>query len=136
MSIVLDASITLSWCFPDEQTPASLNVLDRLKAGEQALAPSFWPVEVLNILLVGERRGRITPLQTQEFFDSLRGLNPAIDHAGLEQVAGDVQAICRSHGLTPYDALYVELARREACPLATLDESQRKAAEALGVACL
>jgi hypothetical protein len=40
-SIVIDASVTLSWCFPDEQTPMSLNVLDRLKAGEEALVPSF-----------------------------------------------------------------------------------------------
>lgn len=86
MSIVLDASLTLSWCFPDEQTPASLGVLDRLKAGEQAA-----------------------------------------------QVAGPVQRICRDHGLTPYDALYVELALRA---LATLDERQQKAARALGIACL
>ena len=36
--IVIDASVTLSWCFPDEQTPMSLDVLDRLSSGEQALA--------------------------------------------------------------------------------------------------
>jgi hypothetical protein len=65
--IVVDASITLSWCFPDEQTPMALRVLDRLKTGERALVPSFWPVEVLNVLLVGERRGRITPQQTRRF---------------------------------------------------------------------
>ena len=41
-SIVIDASVTLSWCFPDEQTPMSLKVLDRLKSGEQALVPAFW----------------------------------------------------------------------------------------------
>ena len=88
--IVIDASITLSWCFPDEQTPLSLAVLDRLKAGELAAVPSFWPVEVLNVLLVGERRGRITPEQTKAFFDALRVLNPVIDYASLEQVAGPV----------------------------------------------
>lgn len=55
--IVVDASVTLSWCFPDEQTPLSLLVLDRLKAGEDALVPAFWSVEVLNSLLVGERKG-------------------------------------------------------------------------------
>jgi hypothetical protein len=55
--IVVDASVTLSWCFPDEQTPLSLRVLDRLNTGEQALAPAFWPLEVLNSLLIGERRG-------------------------------------------------------------------------------
>jgi hypothetical protein len=54
--IVVDASITLSWCFPDEQTPLSLAVLDRLKAGDSAIVPAFWSVEVLNSLL-GERGG-------------------------------------------------------------------------------
>jgi hypothetical protein len=39
--IVIDASVTLSWCFSDEQTPMSMNVLDRLKSGEQALVPAF-----------------------------------------------------------------------------------------------
>jgi predicted nucleic acid-binding protein len=103
--IVIDASVTLSWCFPDEQTPLSLNVLERLKTGEQDLVPAFWSVEVLNILLLGERKGRITPEQTKAFFDTLRALNPTMDHASLKQVAGPVQIICRDHRLTPYDAL-------------------------------
>ena len=46
-------SVTLSWCFPDERTPLSLLVLDRLNAGEEALVPAFWAVKVLNSLLVG-----------------------------------------------------------------------------------
>jgi predicted nucleic acid-binding protein len=96
--IVIDASVTLSWCFPDEHT-----------------------------LLVGERKGRITAEQTRAFFDALRVLKPALDYASLEQVAGPVQVICRDHRLTPYDALYVELALRSGCPLATLDHPQRQA---------
>jgi predicted nucleic acid-binding protein len=134
--IVIDASVTLSWCFPDEQTPAALQVLDRLKAGERALVPSFWPVEVLNVLLVGERKKRITQEQTRTFLDALLALNPAIDHAGLEHVTGKVQTISRDYGLTPYDALYIELAARAGCPLATLDAPQREAAQALGISCL
>jgi predicted nucleic acid-binding protein len=136
VSIVVDASVTLSWCFPDEQTPISLHVLDRLKAGEQAIVPAFWPVEVLNILLVGERRGRILPAQTQIFLETLRALSPVIDHVALEHVVGPVQTICRAQGLTPYDALYVELAARTGYPLATLDEAQRRAAKILGIHCL
>ena len=57
MGIVLDASVTLSWCFPDEQTPLSLSVLERLDGGEEALVPAFWSVEVLNSLLVGGEEG-------------------------------------------------------------------------------
>src|SRR6202453_705802 len=135
-SIVIDASVTLSWGFPDEQAPMSMNVLDRLKTGEQALVPAFWSVEVLNTLLLGERKGRITPEQTKTFVDTLRVLNPILDYASLEQVAGPVQIICRDHRLTPYDALYVELALRSGSPLATLDQPQKDAAGALGVYCL
>lgn len=134
--IVVDASMTLSWCFPDEQSLASLDLLDRLKSGAQAVVPSFWMIEVLNSLLVGERRGRIAPNQTHAFFDDLRSLRPVIDHLSLEHVAGPVQAICRDHHLTPYDALYVELAQRSDYPLATLDQRQQDAAHALGIQCL
>ena len=79
--IVVDASLTLSWCFPDEQTELSINVLNRLKAGEHALVPAFWCVEVLNSLLMGEKRGRIAPHQTQAFLADLRLLDPLLDLA-------------------------------------------------------
>ncbi|MGA7236932.1 MAG: type II toxin-antitoxin system VapC family toxin [Bryobacteraceae bacterium] len=134
--IVVDASITLSWCFPDEQTPSSLAVLDRLKAGDSAVVPAFWPVEVLNSLLVGERRGRISPEQTQTFLRSIQALRPTLDNASLDQVIGPVQKLCRDHRLAPYDALYVDLAMRKKCPFATLDQPQRDAAMELGIHCL
>jgi predicted nucleic acid-binding protein len=90
--IVIDASVTLSWCFPDERTPMSMNVLDRLKAGERALVPAFWSLEVLNTLLVGERKGRITAEQTRAFFDTLRVLGPVLDYASLAQAAVGLSA--------------------------------------------
>jgi predicted nucleic acid-binding protein len=126
----------LSWCFPDEQTDLSIQILDRLRTGDDALVPAFWSVEVLNTLLIGERRGRITPEQTQAFLGELRKLGPALDCASMEEVLGSVQNISRDHRLSPYDALYVELALRKRCPLATLDQPQKTAARALGVECL
>jgi predicted nucleic acid-binding protein len=113
-----------------------MQVLDRLNADDTALVPAFWSAEVLNSLLIGEKRGRITPEQTQAFIDDLRALQPFLDLASMDQVWGPVQAICRAHHLTPYDALYVELAMRAGCPLATLDQSQKAAAKALGIECL
>jgi predicted nucleic acid-binding protein len=68
--VVVDASVTLSWCFPDEQTESSMGVLDQLQSGGQPLVPAFWAVEVLNTLLVGERKGRITAQQTATFLDA------------------------------------------------------------------
>jgi len=113
-----------------------MKVLDRLQAGDQALVPAFWGVEVLNSLLVGERRGRITPEQTAAFLGALKVLNPVFDCATLEQVAGPAQMICREFRLAPYDALYIELSMRSGCALATLDQPQRDAATASGVVCL
>ncbi len=136
MGIVVDASVTLSWCFPDEQTALSLTVLDRLNGGEEALVPAFWSVEVLNSLLVGERRGRITPEDTRIFLNQLADLESMIDQAPLEEIFGPVQALFRQHNLTPYDALYIELAQRTRWPLATLDQSQLDAARALKIECL
>jgi predicted nucleic acid-binding protein len=132
--IVLDASVTLAWCFVDEQSTYSLTVLERLQTGDHAVVPAFWSVEVLNTLLVGEKRRRITAEQTQMFLRDLRALAPVIDYASLDSVIGIVQTISRDHRLTPYDALYVELALRLGYPLATLDQAQRDAARSLGVA--
>ena len=134
--VVLDASITLSWCFPDEQTPASMNVLDMLKTGVQALVPAFWCSEVLNSLLVGERKGRISADQTRAFLSDLAALRPTLDDSPLQRIFEDIQRLCRQHGLASYDDLYLELAKRSGSPLATLDKSQRDAAAALGVTCL
>jgi predicted nucleic acid-binding protein len=103
-------------------------VLERLSAGEQALVPSFRALEVLNTLLVGERRGRITAADARSFIEKLRLLKPMFDHAA-RRFAGIIH-------LTPYDAIYVDLALRIGCPLATLDRPQRDAATALGVVCL
>lgn len=135
-SIVVDASVTLAWCFTDEQAPAALKVLERLRAGDQALVPWFWCIEVLNSLLVGEKRGRISPDQTQAFLGDLAALSPSFDYASPEQVNGPIQKFCRDHGLTPYDALYVELALRMKCPLATQDHAQRNVANFLKIECL
>ncbi len=67
MEIVVDASVTLSWCFLDEQAPLSLTVLDRLNAGDAALVPAFWSLEVLNSLLVGEIRAMRSVSSSRDF---------------------------------------------------------------------
>jgi hypothetical protein len=58
---VVDASMTLAWCFSDESTAFTESVLDLLANGAEAIAPAIWPFEVANALLMGERRKRVTP---------------------------------------------------------------------------
>ena len=131
---VLDASIILTWCFPDEESQKALEISERIAAGERVRFPAFWRHEILNALLVGERRKRITPELTQAFLDDLDRLPVDVDPpAGAAVVFKRTQALCRKHGLTAYDAAYLELAMRENQPLATVDEQLRRAALAENV---
>jgi hypothetical protein len=66
---VLDASIVLTWCFPDEQTQKAYEIAELIAAGDRAAVPAFWRHEMLNALLVGERRKRLTPELTLAFLD-------------------------------------------------------------------
>jgi predicted nucleic acid-binding protein len=71
---VLDASVVLTWCFPDETAALAQHVAGMFKQGETAVTPSFWPHEVLNALLVGEKRKRISKELVRNFLDDLATL--------------------------------------------------------------
>jgi predicted nucleic acid-binding protein len=68
MPMVIDTSLTMSWCFEDEATEESDAILDRL-VHDEAVVPSLWEFEVTNVLLVAERRARITEAQAARFLD-------------------------------------------------------------------
>jgi hypothetical protein len=72
---VLDCSVALSWCFPDEHAPYPQSVLDSLTAA-RAVVPSLWPLEVGNTLLVGERRKRSTQADTSAWLTFLISAYP------------------------------------------------------------
>lgn len=131
---VLDASVVLTWCFPDEKAHKAHEISERLAAGDRAIVPAFWRHEMLNALLAGERRKRLTPELTVAFLDDLDRLPVDVDAlASSAIVFKTTQALCRKHGLTSYDAAYLELAVRERQPLATVDEDLRRAAQAEGL---
>jgi predicted nucleic acid-binding protein len=133
LPFVLDASVALAWCFEDEATAESDAVLEQL-AEDSAVAPSLWELEVINVLLLAERGGRITESQTARFVALLTQLPILIDSAGVDMAS--VLAAGRHHGLTAYDAAYLVLAEREGIPLATIDGKLRVAAQAAGVTVL
>jgi predicted nucleic acid-binding protein len=130
---VVDASVVLAWCFPDENaTPAHRAAL-MFKQGDSAIAPSFWPHEVLNALLVGEKRKRISGHLLRDFLVDLAALPVALEHFPADAVYGRIQALSRQHGLTTYDAAYLDLAQVSGVPLATLDEDLIRACGKAGV---
>src|SRR5580700_11301292 len=126
MAFVLDASVTLSWAFRDEQHPVASRANQLLeKTPESALVPDLWWYEVRNILLVNERRGRISAEGTAIFLKSLVNLRIEVATERDEQALLD---LARKHRLTVYDAAYLTLALRDGIPLATLDKSLQAAA--------
>ena len=132
MSLVLDASLTLSWYFEDERKPAVDAVLDQVVA-DGAVVPSLWQIEVANGFQTALRRKRIDA----DFRDR------ALNHLGLLPITLDPETdtyawtatlgLADRFGLTVYDAAYLELAQRRGLPLASLDSELSEAAQALGV---
>jgi predicted nucleic acid-binding protein len=133
LNFVVDASVALAWCFEEESQPYSEKVLD-LFARSSALVPGIWPLEIVNALMVGERRGWLTEAQTARFVQLLGNLPIDVVAPDLTITFGSVLATARAHGLSSYDAAYLELAARHGLPLASLDERLVKAADAAGVA--
>ena len=130
---VLDASVVLTWCFPDENSADAQQVALRFKQGDSAIAPSFWPHEVLNALLVGEKRKRISDSLTRTFLADLAELPVVIMQIPADAVFGRIQSLSRQHRLTAYDAAYLDLAHNRNLPLATLDKDLIRASREAGV---
>jgi len=130
MPIVVDTSVTMAWCFEDEATDKTDSVLDLLR-DDEAVVPALWQLEVTNVLLVAERRGRITEAQSTRFLDLLTQLRIRIDMSQTNLNA--LLATGRRHQLSAYDATYLLLAERIAAPLATLDGNLIAAARTAGV---
>lgn len=118
---VIDASIVLAWCFPDENSSLAEHVADRFKQGDTATATAFWPHEVLNALLVVENRKRISRPLVRSFLDDLATLPVVLGQVPTREVFGRIESLGRKYDLTAYDAAYLDLAIESALPLATLD---------------
>lgn len=133
---VLDCSVTMSWCFEDEADAFADRVLDMLDEDGEACVPSIWPLEVVNVLLVAERRGRSTPAASNRFLELLRALPIRVDPDVGLYAFGPTLAFGRDARLSAYDAAYLELAARKGVPLATHDARLREAALGRGVSML
>jgi predicted nucleic acid-binding protein len=130
MQMVIDTSVTMAWCFEDEATDDTDAALDQLQ-DDEAVVPPLWQLEVTNVLLVAERRARITEAQATRFLDLLLRLPIRVDASQTDVPA--VLAAGRRHGLSAYDAAYLVLAERLAAPLATLDHKLITASRNAGV---
>jgi predicted nucleic acid-binding protein len=128
--LVVDASVVLAWCFEDEATAATELLLDEV-AASGAIAPGLLLLEVANVLVAGERRGRLTEAHAVRLVALLGDLPIDVDPGSPD--LGRLVAVARRHELSSYDAAYLELAERTGASLATLDRPLAEAARSAGV---
>jgi predicted nucleic acid-binding protein len=131
-SVVVDASVALAWCFPDESSKEADRILANLK-GKGILVPAIWALEIANAMLVGERRKRLKQPEILRFVALIESLAILEDHQTVTDRINNVLPLARVHGLSAYDAAYLELAVRHDTPLATLDVALQKAARRAGI---
>ncbi len=135
MTLVVDASLTLSWYFEDERTPAADALLDQV-TNTGAVVPSLWRLETANGLQVAIRRKRIDVAFRDRALTHLTRLPITVDAETDAHAWTTTLQLADRFQLALYDAAYLELAQRRALPLATLDSALRPAADALGLTLL
>ena len=134
-AFVLDASVALAFLLPDEQQALALHLVERAQS-DGVLVPAIWPGEVCNSLIVSERRGRFGAHETSLLLGRLLTLlriGVTLDRPDIIMAVEAQFRLARRHGLTAYDASYLELAIRAQLPLATLDRRLGQAAAAENV---
>lgn len=132
-ALVIDTSVALVWCFEDEASPTSDALLDQVR-DEGAVVPGLWHLEVANVLLQAEKRGRITGADIAMRLRLIAELPIDTDSETAARAWREILALARAEGLTTYDAAYLELAIRRGLPLLTKDQALIAAAQRTGVA--
>lgn len=129
MSLVIDASVALSWCLADEDDPLAESAM-RVTLEHFAVVPRIWWYEILNGLAVNRRRGRLNDDHVSATLADLKGMRILVDDDHSDGVILD---LVRKHALSAYDAAYLETALRRSLPLASLDRRLLRAGEMAGV---
>lgn len=135
--IVVDCSVLIAGLLPDEVERQAQSLLEDLQHGRTAaVVPSLFYQEISNALLMAYRRKRISRDVLQQYLDVITILPVTVDTAAATQ-GSTMKRVCElaeKHGLTTYDASYLELALRLDLPLATLDSDLYNVAVEIGVA--
>jgi predicted nucleic acid-binding protein len=128
MAFVIDPSVALAWLLPDETNARAAVVRVAVENGAEAWIPAHWWLEIGNGLLMAERRGRITTEQVAQALALVNALPLEEDEETAKQIPVRTLTLARKHGLTIYDAAYLELAQRRGAVLSTFDGPLLKAA--------
>ena len=130
---VIDSSIGISWVHPGQATSASDRLLAECEAGAIIHVPLLWFVEMANGLLVLQRRRKMTSAERISALERLEDLQLQVDDESARAAFHEVSALADKHGLSAYDATYLELAIRLKLNLASRDDLLCRAATASGI---
>lgn len=128
MPFVLDASVAICWAMNDE-SDARADAAWARASTDRPIVPAIWWYELRNILVLNERRGRISQADSDQFIQSTGSL----PRNAFPQDSGETLLLARKHRLSVYDAAYLALAKTQSLPLATLDRALEAAARAEGI---
>jgi predicted nucleic acid-binding protein len=126
---IADSSVGVSWAVPSQASDATDDLLDTVATGTPLVVPTLWSFEVANSLLVLLRRKRILALERDRALGALAQLPLVVDDEGPRLALGKISELASEHGLSVYDATYLELAVRRKLPLASRDGALCKAAQ-------
>jgi predicted nucleic acid-binding protein len=132
VTLVLDASMTMTWLFEDEHTAAAHAVMRRV-AEEGALVPTLWRLEIANVLRNAVRRKRCDEDYANRSIARLARLAIKSDDETDDHAWGATRTLAREEDLTLYDAAYLELAIRKRATLASCDKDLLAAATRRGI---
>jgi predicted nucleic acid-binding protein len=132
---VLDASVALAWSIDRPIAPYAVRVKQRLLNGDRAVVPALWRLEIANGFVVAERRGILTPSDIAQVLQNLETvLAQSVEDSSLPVTVRRIIATAQQFRLTAYDAEYLDTARLQQLPLATLDRQLEAAAVQAGIA--
>jgi predicted nucleic acid-binding protein len=134
---VLDASVAVAWVADRNPDPYAQTVLRKVREGARPVVPALWQLEVANALAVVLRRQNLTEDEAEEgavYLQRFAATSAEVDGHFLG--VREAFVLSRELGLTAYDCVYFELARREGLSLATLDKVLRAAAAKKGIPAL
>lgn len=133
MRWVADASFAATLFLPDETSPAARRFFAGLKPSDEVWVPSLWWYEITNVLIMAERRKRLTSADVVKIFSLYSQFNFETDTLSSAKYSDKIYEIAKTCHLTAYDSAYLELAMRKDATLATLDVQLVKAARLSGV---
>lgn len=136
MTFIVDASIAASLFLPDEDPEAARSLLSGLGADDRLVVPVLFWYEMASILSAGIRKGRLDEGPAFRALEMLRRIGFVLDRRPIEEIAPALLVLAREHGMSSYDATYLELAAREGATLCTHDAKLRGVARTIGLAVL